>query len=238
MRVDEQVPVLVVDSGIDARHPWFEGASLEQRDFTGEGREEDSIGHGTFHAGQVWRAAGPGCRLLVARVVGTTDEATPEAVVRALAWGRAEGARVVSIGLGAEASTPELDEAVRGASTWAVVIAPVGNHLGVEHGVAAALYPARLPEVLGVGRRGREGRAGSTACLGLDALAEGEAVGPSPGGGQVRQVGTSVAAALLAGEVTRLLAGASGLREAAREGRGRQALLEALGPGAQPPGNG
>lgn len=224
---EQQVVVAVVDSGIEASHAWFSGAPLAVRDFTGEGLGDVS-GHGTFHAGQVWHLAGGGGRLLVARVVGADDVARPEAVVEALAWARAEGAQVVSIGLGAEAAPPQLQAAVRRAAASAAVVAPVGNVLCYEPG-PAALYPARFEEVLGVGTCAVEGRPGTRQCEGLDVRAEGEAEGPQPGGRREVRLGTSVAAARVAGRVTRLLSLEPPLREAVRAGRARQALLARLG---------
>lgn len=224
---EQRVVVAVVDSGIEAGHGWFSGAPLTVRDFTGEGLEDVS-GHGTFHAGQVWHLTGGNCRLLVARVVGADDVARPEAVVEALAWAREEGAEVVSIGLGAEATPPELHAAVREVAAGAAVVAPVGNVLCYEPG-PAALYPARFEEVLGVGTCAVEGRPGTRQCEGLDVRAEGEAEGPQPGGRREVRMGTSVAAARVAGRVARLLSLEPQLREAVRTGRARQALLARLG---------
>jgi subtilisin family serine protease len=224
---EQPVVVAVVDSGIDAGHAWFAGAPLVVRDFTGEGLGDVS-GHGTFHAGQVWHLAAGRCRLLVARVVAANDVVRPEAVVEALAWARDEGAEVVSIGLGAEVAPPRLHAAVREVAARAAVVAPVGNVLCYEPG-PAALYPARYEEVLGAGTRARDGRPGTAGCAGLDVRAEGEAEGPWTGGSREVRLGTSVAAARVAGRVAGLLSLEPRLREAVRAGRARQVLLARRG---------
>ena len=45
--------VAVLDTGIDAGHPAFEGVEIVEKDFTGEGKG-DQNGHGTHCAGRFW----------------------------------------------------------------------------------------------------------------------------------------------------------------------------------------
>jgi subtilisin family serine protease len=46
------ITVAILDTGIDANHPAFQGVNLLQKDFTGEG-DGDAEGHGTHCAGTV-----------------------------------------------------------------------------------------------------------------------------------------------------------------------------------------
>ena len=59
------VTVAVLDTGIDAEHPAFQGVQLVQQDFTGEGNL-DGQGHGTHVAGTIFGRPIDGLRFSVA----------------------------------------------------------------------------------------------------------------------------------------------------------------------------
>ena len=64
------VRVAVLDTGIDASHPAFDGVELVQRNFTGES-DEDLDGHGTHCAGTIFGRDIDGKRIGVAPHVPT-----------------------------------------------------------------------------------------------------------------------------------------------------------------------
>nr|MDP8995214.1 S8 family serine peptidase [Pseudomonadota bacterium] len=100
------VPVAVLDTGIDRNHPAFADPALNivEKNFTAAG-DEDSNGHGTHCAGTIFGRDVGGTRIGVARGItrafiakvlpGGTD-----ALVRALNWAYDNGARVASMSLG------------------------------------------------------------------------------------------------------------------------------------------
>jgi subtilisin family serine protease len=99
--------VAVLDTGIDAGHPAFEGLKVTQRDFTGEG-DGDGNGHGTHCAGTIAGRDMDGFRLgvapgidelLVAKVLGTEGGST-DAVAQGMLWALEAGANVMSMSLG------------------------------------------------------------------------------------------------------------------------------------------
>jgi subtilisin family serine protease len=101
------VIVAVLDTGIDAGHESFKDMELTQKDFTGEGTNDDD-GHGTHCAGTIFGRGDKSARIgvapgvekaLIAKVVGRNG-ATIEAVCRAIIWAFEEGAHVISMSLG------------------------------------------------------------------------------------------------------------------------------------------
>ncbi len=171
------VRVAVIDSGIDAGHPEFEGRIVAARSFVGTSVREDATGHGTFVAGLIAATidnaegvAGmaPSADLLIAKVVREDGSIDVEAEARAIRWAVEEGARVINLSLGGvrdprdaslDTFSPLEAAAVAHATrNGVVVVAAVGN------GDAApmqpwpyASYPAALPHVLGVSALARNG---------------------------------------------------------------------------------
>lgn len=102
------VLVAVLDTGIDATHPAFEGVSLTEVDFSGSG-DGDRQGHGTHCAGTVFGRAVEGTRLgvapgvtsaLIGKVLGDDGSGDSEMLFRGIQWAVQEGAQVVSMSLG------------------------------------------------------------------------------------------------------------------------------------------
>jgi subtilisin family serine protease len=102
------VVVAVLDTGIDADHPAFNGVKLCQRDFTGTGNG-DRHGHGTHCAGIVFGRDVEGQRIGVARgvtkaligkVLGDDGHGESSWILQALQWAVDERANVISLSLG------------------------------------------------------------------------------------------------------------------------------------------
>lgn len=101
------VTVAILDTGIDASHPAFSGVSLMQRDFTGEGID-DQHGHGTHCAGTIFGREVDGVRIgvapgikhaLIGKVIGDRG-GTSEKIVNAILWAADNGASIISMSLG------------------------------------------------------------------------------------------------------------------------------------------
>ena len=102
------VVVSVLDTGIDATHPLFQGVNIQQEDFTGGGNG-DRDGHGTHCAGTIFGRDVNGVRIGVARgvttaligkVLGDNGGGSSEMIFRAIQWAVEEGAHVISMSLG------------------------------------------------------------------------------------------------------------------------------------------
>ena len=106
-RTGAGVVVAVLDTGIDAGHQAFAGATLVEEDFTGSGNG-DHVGHGTHCAGTVLGRDVDGTRIGVARgvtkaligkVLGDDGRGSSEAMLQGMQWAVQNGARVVSISI-------------------------------------------------------------------------------------------------------------------------------------------
>jgi subtilisin family serine protease len=166
----EQIPVAVIDSGVDASHPDLAGKILDAESFVGGSARTDTLGHGTFVAGLIGAGldngigiAGlaPSSRLLVAKVVTKSRAIPVEAEAKAIRWAVDNGARVINMSLGGVRdpldpdrdtySRLEADAVAYAVSNGVVVVAAVGNSDQAPTSPwKYASYPAALPHVLGV----------------------------------------------------------------------------------------
>jgi subtilisin family serine protease len=170
------VRVAVIDSGIDGGHPELKNRIVAAKSFVG-GSPADSLGHGTFVAGEIAAIAdngagiaglGPPARLLIAKVVRDDGSIPPKAEARAIRWAVRMRARVINLSIGSTRDPG--DPAVDGYSPvekravefavrrGALVVAAAGN--GEDAPTKPwpyASYPAAFPHVLGVAAYGRSG---------------------------------------------------------------------------------
>jgi subtilisin family serine protease len=166
----EQIPVAVIDSGVDASHPEIAPKILDAQSFVGGSAREDTLGHGTFVAGLIGAGVdngigiaglAPSAQLLVAKVVTKSRAIPVEAEAKAIRWAVDNGARVINMSLGGVRdpldpdrdtySRLEADAVAYAVSQGVVVVAAVGNSdQAPESPWKYASYPAALPHVLGV----------------------------------------------------------------------------------------
>jgi len=196
----------LIDGGV-GRHPVFAGIAIDQRGFAGDPKPS---GHGTAVASlMVGRAgafhgAAPGMPLLVADVFGgSSANGSATAIVRAMGWLAASGARIINISL-VGPSNPLLAAGVKALQARGIaIIAAVGN----DGPAAPPQYPASYPGVIAVTGVDADGKplieAGKP--LHLDFAAPGaDIAGAVPGGGWEKLRGTSFAAPFVAGSLARL----------------------------------
>jgi subtilisin family serine protease len=102
------IVVAVLDTGIDASHPAFDGVELVQRNFT-EDAPEDLHGHGTHCAATIFGRDVEGQRIgvargvqkaLIAKVLGKGGDT--QSIVEAIQWAAQNGAHVISMSLGVD----------------------------------------------------------------------------------------------------------------------------------------
>lgn len=105
----EGVRVAIVDTGIDANHPDFEGRIAASTDFTGEG-PGDGNGHGTHCAGiaagsgaacgGAYRGVAPDATLYVAKVLRANGQGMMSTVMAGVEWAVDQGVHIISLSLG------------------------------------------------------------------------------------------------------------------------------------------
>jgi hypothetical protein len=174
------VRVAIVDSGIDGKHPDLAGKVVLARSFVGGSPLVDTIGHGTFVAGEIAAVSGngqgiagiaPNAQLLVAKVAEADGGIPAGAEAKAIRWAVDRGARVVNLSLGAPRdprnpardgySVAEASAVAYATRHGAVVVAAVGNGDTLGTGGPYASWPAALPHVLGVAALTRDGSVAS-----------------------------------------------------------------------------
>ncbi|GGU23415.1 S8 family serine peptidase [Lentzea flava] len=110
------VKVAVLDTGVDAGHPDLQGRIKATRNFTDEGSTADEHGHGTHVAGIIAGSGpepgtAPDAELLIGKVCGP-HFCEESAVIAGMRWAAEQGAKVVNLSLGGEATdgTDELSQ--------------------------------------------------------------------------------------------------------------------------------
>jgi len=107
-RTGAGVTVAVLDTGIDAHHPAFNGVTLVQEDFSGSGIG-DVQGHGTHCAGTIFGRDVGGTRIgvapgvsnaLIGKVLGDDGGGSSDAIFRGIQWAVQQGASVISMSIG------------------------------------------------------------------------------------------------------------------------------------------
>ncbi|WP_327638976.1 S8 family serine peptidase [Kribbella sp. NBC_00482] len=153
------VQVAVLDTGVDATHPDLDGKVKESQDFSGSPTgAEDHFGHGTHvaatiagtgaGAGGTRKGVAPKADLLVGKVLGDDGYGYDSWIIAGMEWAASEGAKVVNMSLGGEATdgTDPLSQAVNDitAQTGTLFVVAAGNEgqdetVGTPGAAASAL---------------------------------------------------------------------------------------------------
>ncbi|MCL4810016.1 MAG: S8 family serine peptidase [Thermoanaerobaculia bacterium] len=192
------VKVAVLDTGFDLRHPDFPHRSVTAVSFVAGSKPQDGHGHGTHCIGTACGPRSPfhpprygvACEaaILSGKVLGDNGGGDDGGILAGINWAIAQGARVISMSLGAEveASEPFSDvfEAVgqRALAAGSLIVAAAGNESDRRGGWYAPVgHPANCPSILAVGAVDSRMQLGNFSNRGL-----------VPDGGQVDLVGPGV----------------------------------------------
>lgn len=214
-RMGDGVVVAVIDTGVDANHPWLAGRVLPTGydfvdhdddptdegnglDDDGDGLVDEGVGHGTFVASLILAVA-PGARILPIRALDSDAVGSASGIARAIEYARVNGASIINFSGGADRDIRVIQQAVdrvRGANV--VFVAAAGN------GGGAVQFPATRPAALAVASVDlMDRRSGFSAYgFGVALCAPGEdllGAHPSAPSGVARWSGTSFASALVSG---------------------------------------
>ncbi|MET7704698.1 S8 family serine peptidase [Micromonospora sp. NPDC005413] len=136
------VKVAVLDTGIDVNHPDLKGKVVGSQSFVpGASALVDGHGHGTHVASTIagtgaasggrYKGVAPGAQLLVGKVLSDQGQGNMSWAIDAMEWAATNGARVVSMSLGAQATdgTDPASQAVNRltATTGALFVIAAGN---------------------------------------------------------------------------------------------------------------
>ncbi|MFI5609401.1 S8 family peptidase [Amycolatopsis sp. NPDC051903] len=198
------VTVYVIDSGVDAKHPDFQGRVQPGKDFlTGGADTSDTNGHGTRVAGIVaGRSYGvaKGAQIFPVRVLDKDGGGSTDNILAGLNWvaQNAHQPAVAYLGIGGVANQ-QLDDAVAALAAVMPVVVPAGE--GGEDD--SQVSPARVPAALTVAASDVQDQVATFSDFGtpVDLYAPGVDV-PAPLAGSSNAgplSGTSMAAAVAAG---------------------------------------
>jgi serine protease len=164
-RPAQVVNVVVVDSGVDYKHPELKTLYAGGVNFVSNNDDAmDDAGHGTHVAGSIAAAndtagvvgVSPNVKLWAVKVLSATGSGTNEAVIRAVDWviekKQALGGKwVVNLSLGSKGqSTAEREAFKRGVAAGILFVAASGND-STELIPSSVSYPAAYPELTAVG---------------------------------------------------------------------------------------
>lgn len=192
--VDTNLIVAVVDTGVDATHPFLQGRLVPGYDFVGRDPvADDKAGHGTHVAGTVVDCT-PGTNIKVMPVCVLTSYGGYSFIIaQGIRYAADRGAKVINLSLGGGHSG-YVDGAVAYALARGVtVVAAAGN----ENRNAAYSCPAHIPQVITVAAVDSAFQRASFSNYGsvVDLAAPGVGINSSiPGGGYASLQGTSMAA--------------------------------------------
>lgn len=192
--VDTNVVVAVVDTGVDAAHPFLQGRLVPGYDFIGrDAVADDKTGHGTHVAGTIVDCTG-GTNIKVMPVCALTSYGGYSTIIaQGIRYAVDHGAKVINLSLGGGHSS-YVDRAVAYALARGVtVVAAAGN----ESRNAAYSCPAHISQVITVAAVDSSFHRASFSNYGavIDLAAPGVGINSSvPGGGYASMQGTSMAA--------------------------------------------
>jgi len=218
------IRVALIDSGVDASHPWLAEAKLEHVgvERVGDGHRVvarelgvDASGHGTACAGIVHRMV-PAARLVDVCALGDDGRGSRGALLAALRHAIEARYDVVNLSLGIDVPRRAalrsgdtlpilaLYELADAAVTAGVVLVAAGPNLP-----EVRTYPGKFKSLVGVGRGpfAELERLASARSEDHELLAPGtDVVAPALGGGERHWTGTSFATPFVTAHVARILA--------------------------------
>lgn len=152
----KDVPVAILDTGLDAKHPDLANVVAGSKNFSDSATgTDDKLGHGTHVASTVagsgaassgkYKGVAPGAKLLVGKVLADDGYGDESWIIAGMQWAVDQHARVVNMSLGTEGAsdgTDPISQAVNTltAQSGTLFVAASGNYgeRGVQVGSPAA----------------------------------------------------------------------------------------------------
>lgn len=225
----EGVIVAVIDTGVQANHPYLAGHiaswgydfvdddsdpsdSFDHIDNDGDGLIDEATGHGTHIAGIIHTTA-PAATILPVRVLDSDGRGNLYLIVEAIEYAVFNGARVINLSLGSTFDSALLADALAFAEQRKVVVVAAAGNLNSD----VPQYPAAYDNVIGVAAVTPDSTRmdGSNYGAWVDLAAPGLSIYSSfPNDTYAWWSGTSMATPFVAGTAALILSQAYGLKSA------------------------
>lgn len=218
------VKVAVLDTGIDREHPDLAGRVVAYRNFVEGSSDNDVQEHGTHCAGIVAGSAKPAsgprygvapqCELVIGKVLGDDGRGWDDAIIDGMDWAVDQGARVISMSLGAPRAVNQPYSAVyedlarnfAETTPGVLIVAAAGNEAQRPQRLAPVGNPAACPSILAVAAVDAQKQVAWFSCATMDQIGTVDVAGPGvdvvsakPGGSTQSLSGTSMATPHVAG---------------------------------------
>jgi hypothetical protein len=205
------IPIAVIDSQIDVKHPDLDGVFADQYDAVG-GTPEKPHPHGTGMAGAIaahQRLMGiaPAARIFAIHAFSSgaaSADSTTYNILKGLDWAASKGVRIINMSF-AGPRDPSMERALKNAHDKGIVLIAAAGNAGPK---SPPLFPGADPSVIAVTATdsndkiftgANRGRYIAVAAPGVDILV------PAPDGTYQLTTGTSVSSAEVSGIVALLL---------------------------------
>lgn len=152
------VKIAVIDTGVDVHHPSLvHAASKSFNSFNGTNLANDVEGHGThvagviFGKGKVYGVA-PEAEMYAVKALGDDGSGSNESVARAIDWSVANDADIISMSLGSNFPSTEVEQALdRAVSKNIACVCAAGNDANGNQNLISIDYPAKYESTIAVG---------------------------------------------------------------------------------------
>jgi subtilisin family serine protease len=161
------IKVAILDTGLDLKHPDFQGRSINTKSFVPGEEVQDGNSHGTHCAGTACGSLNPTqlprygvayeAEIYVGKVLSNRGSGEDGWILQAMEWAIASGCHIISMSLGAEVEPGQPFSRVyetvakRALNRGTLIIAAAGNSSQRSQGqIAPVGMPANCPSIMAV----------------------------------------------------------------------------------------
>lgn len=196
----EGVKICVIDTGCDLNHPDLKDNLLQGKNFVEPNKDPiDKNGHGTHVSGTIAAknndlgmvGVAPEAKIIPVKALNDDGSGDLRNIIKAIEWSINSGAHFITMSLGCEFPSKELENILNYAQSKRVIAFCAAGNSGENHGI---MYPAKYSSTISIGAIDENLERTSFTCSGddLDFLAPGHNILSCVPGGYAMMSGTSM----------------------------------------------
>lgn len=210
----EGVRIAVIDTGCDLNHEDIKDNLLDGINLVNTNKDPiDDNGHGTHVSGTISASnnsigmvgIAPKAKIIPVKALDGDGRGDNKNVTRAILWAVERGADIITMSLGSEYPSSDMENAIKYAKSKNVVIFCAAGNSGIDSGIQ---YPAKYSTTISIGAINEQLEICEFSCCGpeLDFLAPGyNIISAVPGNSYASMSGTSMATPFAVGCAALLL---------------------------------